>query len=71
MNLLHQMCAQVLSRDVYTADPLVRAFVDVLHDVEPYIIRFGEEFGYDSEIPPVPKDLKDYGKDHIPEKDNE
>jgi hypothetical protein len=70
MNLLHQMCAQVLEKDIYSADPLVRAFVDVLNDIEPYIIKFGEEYGYTSDIPPEPKEIEGFKDDHVPEEDN-
>ena len=63
LNLLHQMCAVVLTREIYADEPIVRAFVDVCKDVEPFLLQIDGQFYYDEEVPDSSKTLEGYYQD--------
>jgi len=51
LDTLHKMRATVLAKEIYTNDPVIRAFVDVLNDLEPFLINYSLTYSFDEEIP--------------------
>lgn len=71
LNNLHVMCVAVLTRPIYSDDVLVRAFVDVIKDIEPYLLSLNDELYFDEEVPQAAKELEGYNQTEEKEEEKE
>ena len=63
MNLLNNMCATVLSNEIYSNEPTIRAFINVLKDTQVALKQVNDEFDYDEEEMPIEAEtLKGYNR---------
>lgn len=60
MNLLHSMCIRVLDKEIYTDDPVIRAYVNVLDDINHFLHAYNDQFQYDEDTPLESENLKGY-----------
>lgn len=60
MNLIHSMCVKVLEKEVYSDDPVIRAFIDVLKDINDFMYAYDNQFIYDEEPPEASEPFRGY-----------
>lgn len=62
LNLLNNMCATVLNHEIYSNEPVIRAFISVLKDTQTALLQVNEEFVFEDETPKEIETLKGYSQ---------
>ena len=62
LNNLNSSCSAVLHKEIYTDDPVIRGFVDIIKDIQPIISKINSEYVFADEIPETAKPLLGYNQ---------
>lgn len=62
LNLLNNMCATVLSHEIYSNEPVIRAFINVLRDTQVALQQVNENFVFEDETPKEAETMKGYNQ---------